>query len=1325
MAARVRFGLLVAMFQAMSKDRTAAKKRGRLRVLLDSAYGDSGRDDYFSALRLVLPGLDRERGSYGLKEAALASALVDALGIAKDSPDAVRLTNWRRGGSFRNAGNFALVAAEVLQRRQGMTSGGLTIKEVNDALDHLAATENRSEKASILSSLIKKTNALEMKWLLMIILKDLKLGISEKSIFHEFHPDAEDLFNVTCDLKLVCEKLNDRSQRHKRQDIEVGKAVRPQLAMRVSNASSAWKKLNGKQVVAECKFDGDRIQIHKNGEEIHFFSRSFLDHSEYAAGMSKVIKENILVDRCILDGEMLVWDTVLNRFAEFGSNQEIGFWNLPENCRTSYFLLGLNYFLLTAKAAQEGLETDRQRSPYIAFDILYAGDTSIIHQSLIERHEILRKVVRPLKGHLEILVPTGGLNIHRPPDEPCWSILAHNIDDVEKFFKDTVDNREEGIVLKDLESKWEPGDRSGKWLKLKPDYIHAGADLDVIIIGGYYGSGRRGGEVAQFLVGLAVPSDDNSYPKRFLSFCRVGTGLSDEELDALVTKLKPHFRKYEYPKKPPRFYEVTNHSKERPDVWIESPDKSIIMSITSDIRMIKSEVFAAPYSLRFPRIQRLRYDKPWHECLDVQAFVDIVNSSNGTTHRAADDDNGLKNVNLKPSKTNKKVEKKNVSIIPSHLMKTDISGLKGETLIFANSMFYFVNIPPSYNLDYFHKLVVENGGSFSMNLNDSVTHCIAAEKKGIKYQAATRQGRIIHYSWILDCCKEKQLLHLQPKYILFLADFARHKFPEEIDSYADYFYCDIDISDLKQIFSNMDKADVDSTMVQRYKKKYCADKRFCFFQGCCVYFYHAPLVNADYNVISDLALKRVKQDLTMHGGQVCSILAPATHLIIVSVLQTYNFDMLYKSLPPADRRYLHDKRLHVVSNKWLEDSVEKQTKLPESTYSLKPDTLEEIEIERSEEVVQPSINKHEKNEEIDRSQVKHGTRKRGRPSSSASRTAKPAPKPVRRTRARRGNQHAKIDDVELEEIDHGEAGQDGQIPDRDNTSKMEVDSLDRDQVPPRPARRTRARREKENPKVHYGESEESDPGETGQGDQKSDADYICKIEEDSSNRDQGPHQVAPRAARRSRVQRGKQHAKIDYGESEESGPGETGQDDKMLDTDSIVKMEQNTHDKDQEPPPGAQLITLDEQETKGLKWSTMETPSGPKHESNDTVLRTNTAEATSSSTTCDKMEQMVDPLRAMLLDMLPSLGLRKTGDGNKVPEAKYEKNPPWVGSSTSNYEAPVPQAASSASNSGVPAPHAGSSTQSTGFPAADPTAGAPKKKKVSYKDVADELLKDW
>ncbi|KAM5553689.1 hypothetical protein ABKV19_025768 [Rosa sericea] len=267
-----KFSVLCSLFNWMQRSKTSALKRSKFRKFLDN-FCKAG--DYFSAIRLILPNLDRERGSYGLKESVLATCLIDALGMSRDSDDALRLINWRKGGAKTgaNAGNFALVAAEVLQRRQGLSSGGLTIKELNDLLDRLASGENRAEKTSILSTLVQKTNAQEMKWIVMIILKDLKLGISEKSIFHEFHPDAEDLFNVTCDLKLVCEKLRDRSQRHKRQDIEVGKAVRPQLAMRVGDATGAWKKFHGKEVVVECKFDGDRIQIHKNGTEVRYFSR--------------------------------------------------------------------------------------------------------------------------------------------------------------------------------------------------------------------------------------------------------------------------------------------------------------------------------------------------------------------------------------------------------------------------------------------------------------------------------------------------------------------------------------------------------------------------------------------------------------------------------------------------------------------------------------------------------------------------------------------------------------------------------------------------------------------------------------------------------------------------------------------------------------------------------------------------------------------------------------------------------------------------------------------------------------------------------------------
>ncbi|XP_061352685.1 DNA ligase 4 [Gastrolobium bilobum] len=1015
MTEQTKFSVVCSFFKWTQRSKSPAKKRSKFRKFLDSFCKDG---NYFPAIRLILPNLDRERGSYGLKESVLATSLIDALGMSKDSDDALRLINWRKGGAKTgaSAGNFALVAAEVLQRRQGSASGGLTIKELNDLLDQLSSSENRAQKTLVLSTLIQKTNAQEMKWIIMIILKDLKLGISEKSIFHEFHPDAEDLFNVTCDLKLVCEKLRDRNQRHKRQDIEVGKAVRPQLAKRVANATEAWKKLHGKEVLVECKFDGDRIQIHKNGTEIHFFSRNFLDHSEYAHAMSEIIIQNVLVERCILDGEMLVWDTSLNRFAEFGSNQEI------------------------AKAARDGLDSDRQWLD-VAFDILYFGDTSVIHQTLKERHEILRKVVRPMKGCLEILVPDGGLNSHRSSGELCWSFIAHNVDEVERFFKETIENRDEGIVVKDLSSKWEPSDRSGKWLKLKPEYIQAGSDLDVLIIGGYYGSGRRGGEVAQFLVGLAERPSPNTHPKRFISFCRVGTGLSDDELDAVVTKLKPYFRKYEHPRKrPPSFYQVTNHSKERPDVWIDSPEKSFILSITSDIRTIESEVFAAPYSLRFPRIDRVRYDKAWHECLDVQSFIELVHSSNGTTQR--DTEYGSKQY-TKPKRMKSSIRgEKNMSIVPSHLIQTDVSSVKGGSLIFSNMMFYFVNVPPSHSLKSLHQIIAENGGTFSMNLNNSVTHCVAADSKGFKFEAAKRHGDIIHYTWVLDCYEQKKLVRLQPKYFLFLSELTKKKLQEEIDEFSDSYYLDLDLGDIKQLLSNIHRSE-DVSVVDHYRKKYCPKDKWSFFYGCSIYLHSAiPSLKGDWEVLLGLALRRFKLEILMGGGKVTANLSSATHLVALFVpgYHTNFLDEIQRSFTSVERKILRSKRLHIVKSQWLEDCLDSSRRLPEDTYCLKPIGIEESTAEDCEHDL--ALEAHLGGENVEDqnisfsdkgskqrsakstpedlalvSQEKGGQRKRGRPAGGGTKKVKIAGNQARRARAQIVKKRAKICEYESDESD--------------------------------------------------------------------------------------------------------------------------------------------------------------------------------------------------------------------------------------------------------------------------------------------------------------------
>lgn len=112
MSEETKFSVLCSLFNWMQRSKTSTLKRSKFRKFLDTFCKPA---DYFDSIRLILPSLDRERGSYGLKESVLATCLIDALGMARDSEDALRFINWRKGGAKTgvNAGNFSLVAAEV------------------------------------------------------------------------------------------------------------------------------------------------------------------------------------------------------------------------------------------------------------------------------------------------------------------------------------------------------------------------------------------------------------------------------------------------------------------------------------------------------------------------------------------------------------------------------------------------------------------------------------------------------------------------------------------------------------------------------------------------------------------------------------------------------------------------------------------------------------------------------------------------------------------------------------------------------------------------------------------------------------------------------------------------------------------------------------------------------------------------------------------------------------------------------------------------------------------------------------------------------------
>ena len=161
-----------------------------------------------------------------------------------------------------------------------------------------------------------------------------------------------------------------------------------------------------------------------------------------------------------------------------------------------------------------------------------------------------------------------------------------------------------------------PGERDKRWIKLKPDYLPTGGPGrggD----GGIHGTGRlRGGKIAEYLVGVVErPPAPGSDPKRVLSFTKVGTGMSAEVMGQLRRKLGIHTCASRARGTNPRDVPRHREAAERPDVWIDHPENSVVFTVKGDIRLVRTKTFRTPYSLRFPRVTAVRWEKPWTECM--------------------------------------------------------------------------------------------------------------------------------------------------------------------------------------------------------------------------------------------------------------------------------------------------------------------------------------------------------------------------------------------------------------------------------------------------------------------------------------------------------------------------------------------------------------------------------------------------------------------------------------------------------------------------------------------------------------------------------------
>ncbi|KAA0191038.1 DNA ligase [Fasciolopsis buskii] len=469
--------------------------------------------------------------------------------------------------------------------------------------------------------------------------------------------------SITQDLSLLCQRIAEidvqafveDKKSITAPDITLFVPFRPMLCERANSPESLCQSvvklcnlgsvdLGAARILIETKYDGERIQIHKSGSTYRYWSRNCLEWTNSYGGDGD-LKQGSLTPRlheafrlnvreCILDGEIMAFNIWSNTIVPKTSGFDV---------KRSEFASGSvgNWF------GED--EVDAYQPCVVVFDVMYLNGKSLTTTPLLERRSLLKElfVQRNLRANEDPLEISDNDEFDYLP-EPIldgtvylsrWNLVPVKLEEVNKIFNRLIDARQEGLVAKLTvgTSPYLPGRRlHGGWWKLKPDYVEGLlTDLDCLVVGGCYLSvlGRRTKRIGHFI--CAVRDDRNhtnevtgaeSLPT-FLSFCRVSSGLTTNQLKEINAKLRPHWKPYDrkHPNTgPTEWLRVTT---ERPDVWI-APQHSITFQIHAS-EISPSLSYAAGLTLRFPRIAAVREDKPWQDCLTVTELTQLNQQTEG------------------------------------------------------------------------------------------------------------------------------------------------------------------------------------------------------------------------------------------------------------------------------------------------------------------------------------------------------------------------------------------------------------------------------------------------------------------------------------------------------------------------------------------------------------------------------------------------------------------------------------------------------------------------------------------------------------------------
>ena len=396
-------------------------------------------------------------------------------------------------GDIGTATQIVLEQAKTKKQTQ-LTERSLTITEVRRALEAISQTvgaRSRTKKERLITTLLSQATPLEAKYLVKIFTGEMRTGLHEGLMEQAVAKAFDVSIQKVQYASMVLGDIGEVASILKTQGVEgLDKAgfslFRPVKLMLAQTAKTVKEALYERscKTAFEYKYDGARVQIHKQNGAVEIFSRRLTNVTESLPEIVDIVKQNIKAQSIIVEGEVVVIDS---------AGYPIAFQHLMRRFKRTRDIVSM-----------------AQKIPLslYLFDILYLNGASLITLTYLQRRQTLAQ--------------NGG---QIPLSK---QVVTDQIGEAESFLKEAIAAGHEGLMAKKLDGAYTPGRRGKKWLKIKTVLD----PLDLVITSAEYGYGRRKGWLSDYYLGASDPETGG-----FLNVGKTFKGLTDAEIIEVTNRL--------------------------------------------------------------------------------------------------------------------------------------------------------------------------------------------------------------------------------------------------------------------------------------------------------------------------------------------------------------------------------------------------------------------------------------------------------------------------------------------------------------------------------------------------------------------------------------------------------------------------------------------------------------------------------------------------------------------------------------------------------------------------------------------------------------------